>query len=144
MRGLIAAGMVVLAAGVLTAQTQKTPETPAKDTALTLTGCISPTAGEDGNFTFTQSSNGSRYRLTGKNLKQYAGQRVEIVSAKSGGLTIRGGLYPSANVAGQAGHIDSAQAAIASQPGVHNTGKSEGRLPEVRVSTVRAVEGICK
>jgi hypothetical protein len=144
MHGLIVTGLLVVAAAGPAVQSKKDPTPTPKDAAVTLSGCVSAKPASDGDFTLTDTFSGSRYRLTGKEMKSFAGQRVEIVSPKGGGLTVRGGLAPSANVAAQAGHIDSAQAAIAGQPGVHNTGKSGEKLPEFRVGTVRAVEGTCK
>jgi hypothetical protein len=144
MHGLIVTGLLVLTAAGPAAQSKKEPSPASKESALTLSGCVSAKPTSDGDFTLTETSSGSRYRLTGKEMKSFAGQRVEIVSPKRGGLAVRGGLVPSANVAAQAGHLDSAQAAIAGQPGGHNTGKSGEKLPEFSVGTVKAVEGTCK
>jgi hypothetical protein len=139
-----ALGLVALTVANPIAQSQTASPSPEKPAALTLTGCVSQQPDSGGEFTFTQA-NGSRYRLTGnKSVKSYAGKRVEVVSSRGGGLSVRGGLQPSVNVAAQAGAIDPAQAAIASQPGVHVTGKPDEKLPEFRVASVRAVEGSCK
>ena len=147
MSGHVAAaalGLLALTAAQPIAQSQDAPSSPQKPAPLTLTGCVSQQPDSGGEFTFTQA-NGSRYRLTGnKSVKSYAGKRVEIVSSKGGGFSVRGGLQPSANVAAQAGALDPAKAAIASQPGVHVTGKPDEKLPEFRVASVRAVEGSCK
>jgi hypothetical protein len=59
-------------------------------------------------------------------------------------LSIRGGLWPSANVAGQAGAIDPAQASIARQPGGAASGAGVIDLPEFRVASVRSIDGSCR
>ena len=142
MRGLIVAMLMPLAVAVAAGQ-QKEPAKPSDTPQATLTGCVSAKPDAAGTYTLTQSSTGGRFRLTGKSVRGFAGKQVEIVSANGKGLTIRGGLTPSANVAAQAGHIDPAQAAIADQPGAL-TGKSDADLPELRVNRVREVAGSCK
>jgi hypothetical protein len=117
---------------------------PADSSLSTLAGCVSAKPDVTGTYTFTQKDNGSRFKLTGKSMREWAGKPVEIVSAKEKGLSIRGGLVPSTNVAAQAGHIDSAQAAIANQPGVANAEKGVAPLPEFRVNEVRPTAGVCK
>ena len=109
-----------------------------------LTGCISQKP-QGSDYTFTDAANGSRYRLTGKDIKKYAGKRVEVVEgAAPKGFAIKGGLYPSPNVAAQAGALDPVQAGIATQPGSGaNTGTGEP-LPEFRAGRVRTVEGGCQ
>jgi hypothetical protein len=111
--------------------------------ALKLTGCVSPKPGATGDYTFTDDA-GAKYRLTGKDSKKYGGKKVEVTEASTKGLTVRGGLYPTPNVAGQAGAIDPAQAAIAAQPGGGARGVDGSDLPEFRASRVRVVEGACQ
>jgi hypothetical protein len=82
--------------------------------------------------------------LIGKGIRRYAGQQVEIVSGPNKRLTIKGGLYPSPNVAAQGGGIDAAQAAIARQPGGTASGTGGVDLPEFRVARVRAAGGSCR
>jgi hypothetical protein len=111
-----------------------------RETPITLAGCVSAKSAS-GNFTFT-AKDGSKYRLTGKNIKKYAGQEVEIVSGEGEKLTVKGGLLPSPNAAAQAGAIDPAKAAIAAQSeGAANGGVE---LPEFRVNRVRGLGGSCK
>jgi hypothetical protein len=76
-------------------------------------------------------------------MRDFAGKLVEVALVETKGLTIKGGLWPSPNVAAQAGAIDSSRAAIASQPGA-NAGKPDLPLPEVRVNRVRTLEGSCQ
>jgi len=124
----------------------QTPDSksPTKVEPLTLTGCVSPKA-EAGNYTFTDSTGGSQYRLTGKDIKKYAGKRVEVVeSASKGGVAIKGGLYPSPNVAGQAGALDPVQSAIATQRGSGTAAGTAADLPEFRANRVRLVDGACQ
>jgi hypothetical protein len=82
------------------------------------------------------------YRLTGTAVRDYVGQTVLIVGGSaSKKLTIRGGLVPSPNVAAQAGAMDPARAAVASQGGSAGPGSVE--LPEFKVKSVRQVSGSC-
>jgi hypothetical protein len=104
---------------------------------MTLAGCVSPKPA-NGNFTFT-TKDGTKYQLSGKNLKKYAGQEVEIVGGEGKKLTIKGGLMPSPNVAAQAGAMDPTQAAIAAQSA--GTGSD---LPVLTVSSVRGVSRSCQ
>lgn len=109
-----------------------------------LVGCVSDQPGATGSFTFAESG-GSKYRLTGKSVRKYAGRMVKLVGGPQGKkLSIGTGLWPSANVAGQAGAIDPAEASIARQPGGAASGTGTIDLPEFRVVTVRGVEGSCR
>ena len=127
-----------LAAG---AQSQPTGTQGKKPEPITLAGCVSEKPAS-GNFTFT-AKDGTKYRLSGKNVKKYAGQEVEIVSGEGKKLTIKGGLMPSPNVAAQAGAIDPGQAAIAAQPG-GSTSATGDVLPLLEVSRVHALGGSCQ
>jgi hypothetical protein len=126
------------------------PQTPAsqkdqkddKD-AVTLAGCVSPKPPTGKSFTFT-AKDGTKYRLTGKSMKKYAGQEVEIVSGKGKKLAIKGGLLPSPNVAAQAGALDPAQVAIARLPGGADAGTGGIELPELNVARVRGLGGSCQ
>ena len=111
---------------------------------ITLTGCVSGSPLTTGEFTFVDRVTGSKYRLTGKRMKGYAGQQVEIVSSPPAKLAIKGGLYPSPNLAAQAGGIDPAQEAIARQPGGAVNGTAAADVPEFRVGRVRTVPGACQ
>jgi hypothetical protein len=144
MQRLMAAAFVIalLGSSVAIAQTPKSAK--AKDTEVTLTGCVSQSPLGNGDFTFTDGVSGSKYRLTGKGMRLYAGQQVEIVSGPNKRLAVKGGLYPSPNIAAQAGAIDPAQAAIARQPGGAASGTGIGDLPEFRVAKVRASGGSCQ
>jgi hypothetical protein len=108
------------------------------ETSMTLAGCVSPTPAS-GNFTFT-AKDGTKYRLTGKNIKKYAGQEVEIVGGEGKRLTVKGGLLPSPNAAAQAGAIDPGKAAIESRPG----GTATVELPVFTVNRVRGLSRSCQ
>jgi len=114
---------VSLMSGVLAAmlalQSAPAPAVP-KDAPkeIRLNGCIARDRVPPGQFTFLENQSGFKYRLTGKGLKNFVGQRVEIVGGPPGkGITFRTGLLPSPNVAAQAGAIDPGVAAIANLPG---------------------------
>jgi hypothetical protein len=131
---------VVLASPTLAAQKSKDTSKPPTE----VTGCVSdrPT---NGTFTFTDVQSGGKFRLTGKQMQKYAGKMVAIISGQDKRLSISGGLWPSPNIAAQAGAIDPAQASIARQPGggaVAGTGALD--LPELRVVRVRNVAGSCQ
>ena len=78
----VAALMVVPIEASRQASGTRAPDTP---TATTLTGCVSG-APQAGGFTFSDSESGNKYRLSGKSMRKYAGQRVEIV----GGPRVKG------------------------------------------------------
>ena len=109
---------------------------------ITLAGCVSPRAAS-GSFTFT-AKDGTKYRLSGKNIKKYAGQEVEIVGGEGKALAVKGGLFPSPNTAAQAGAIDPGQAAIAAQPGGAAKGTGDAELPVFRVNRVRQSGRSCQ
>lgn len=116
-----------------------------KTSAITLTGCVSRAPGVAGNFIFVDRTTGAEYRLTGRGISKWAGKSVEIIGGSGARrFSIRGGLRPTPNVAGQAGAIDPAQAAVASRPGGGSTGTMSSDPPEFRVNRVRAVEGVCR
>ena len=141
---MLGALLVTASAQAQQQQPQSAPKPEATPTSITLSGCVSRNPGVAGDFTFVEDTSGSEYRLTGKNIRKFAGQKVEIVGGTGRKrLAIRGGLTPTPNIAGQASAIDPAQAAVASRPGGGSTGTG-ANLPEFRVSQLRAVEGDCK
>jgi hypothetical protein len=113
---------------------------------IELTGCVSGQPTADGAFTLTDAQSGGKYRLTGKKMQKYAGKMVAVVGGPSKKLTVNGGLWPSANAAGQAGALDPAQESIARQPGgsARRSGAGEVELPPFNVVRVRTVEGACR
>jgi hypothetical protein len=142
MKNQIAAGvgaaLVLQLIGTLSAQGQtKTP------TTVELTGCVSLSPSADGQFVFIDGASGGSYHLNGKNIKKYAGQRVTIVGdPRSKRIQVRTGLWPSPNIAAQAGALDPAQESIARHSG--GTNMPDARAPELRVVRMNGVEGACQ
>ena len=142
--GLLAAMLVFQPAAPGSAQTAKTPAKEAPK-EIRLNGCISRDGVLPGQFNFLDNDSGDRYHLTGKNLKKFVGQRVEIVGGPPGkGITFKTGLWPSPNTAAQAGALDPAQAAVARMPGGAADAPGASPLPEFRVTRLRGVEGACQ
>src|SRR5512138_2758059 len=118
--GLVALLVLSHAAPGLAAQAAKAPaKAPvAESKEIRLNGCISRDASRPGQFNFLDNDRGDKYRLTGKGLRKFVGHRVEIVGGPPGkGVTFKTGLWPSPNVAAQAGALDPAKAAVANLPG---------------------------
>jgi len=129
--------------GVAGAQSAPASSPTTSRSPVELVGCVSNQPGASGAFTFDESS-GSKYKLTGKSVRKYAGQMVRLVGGPQGRkLSVSGGLWPSANAAGQAGGLDPAQESIARQPGGGGAGVGSKNLPEFRVVSVRTVDGSC-
>jgi hypothetical protein len=106
---------------------------------VVLAGCVAnPTPGT---FTVEDEKKG-RFELTGRKLDLYIGKRVEVRSA-GGGLHITTGLYPSANVAAQAGAIDPVQAARAAMPGSPDYNAQNAPLPKFAVTQIKRLPGSC-
>ena len=144
--GTLVAAMFTAQAGSSPDASTKTPPSPNANKPVTLTGCVSRTEVAQGQFALSDTDSGGRYRLSGTKMKKFAGKRVQIVGApvSAGRLTIKGGLYPSPNVAAQAGAIDPVKAAIAAMPGGTNSGTGDPQLPEFKVARVQAVGGSCE
>jgi hypothetical protein len=120
------------------------PTTSPTTSPITLSGCISPDATTPGAYTFSDAKTGVKYRLSGVAVAKEPGQRGEIaLGSGSARVTIRGGLVPSANVAAQAGAIDSSKLAIASVPGGANSGTGNVQLPQFQATLVKASKGSC-
>jgi hypothetical protein len=145
----LAALLVVFhtAAGAAAAQAPGSSSKPPADESkeIRLNGCISRDATRPGQFNFRDNESGDRYRLTGKGLRKFVGHRVEIVGGPPGkGITFRTGLWPSPNVAAQAGALDPAKAAVANLPGGAADAPGVSPLPELKVIRLRGVEGACQ
>jgi len=143
--GLVAL-LVLFHAAQGSAQTGKPAPAPATESKeVRLSGCISRDAVRPGQFNFLDNNSGDKYRLTGKGLKKFVGQRVEIVGGPPGkGVTFRTGLWPSPNVAAQAGALDPAKAAVANLPGGAADAAGVNPLPEFHVVRLRGVDGGCQ
>ena len=109
---------------------------------ISLSGCVVRSEKTPIQYTLDDTAEG-KYRLSGLNLRDYIGQRVQIAGAivETKRLTIKGGLTPSPNVAAQAGAMDPARAAMAAAGGAAGPGTVD--LPEFKVKSVRPVSGGC-
>ena len=139
-----------LAAALLLAQAPA-PAPPAKadpNQPLTLNGCVTRDYTDAKNasaYTFVDNADGSRYRLSGQNVSKFSGMLVQvqgIVETKR--LKIVGGLYPSPNIAGQAGAIDPGKAAVAAMPGGGSSGTGNVDLPMLKISRIGLGQGECR
>ncbi len=127
----------------LAAQSKSAPKQKAKNEVITLSGCVSAADKAPGQFTLEDKESGVKYRLTGAKVADFVGQTVLIVGGSdSKKLVIKGGLVPNPNVAAQAGAMDPARAAVASQGGAAGPGDVE--LPEFKVRSVRPTGGGCR
>lgn len=142
MSNKLMAALVVssIAVPALAAQQAPSSQSPA-NSSTTMTGCVSskPTAGQ---YVFADANGVGQYRLTGKQMKKYAGQRVEIAGGSPKGLSIKGGLWPAPSGGARGVAQDPSDAAIAIHQG--NSGAGTGAIPEFRVSSVKAVPGACE
>ena len=135
-------GLIVVASLLttpLTAQT-KSPAKPAPK-VVTLSGCVERSGSTPEQFTLSEGKGGAIYRLTGTDVRDFVGKRVELVGHPPRRFTIVGGLTPSANVAAQAGAMDPTRAAVASAGGSAGPGTVD--LPEFRVKSVKPISGAC-
>jgi len=119
-------------------------DTPSKATnkMITLSGCVERAETMPTQYTLVDTKEGTTYRLTGTDVRDYIGKRVQIVGAQpTGRLKIVGGLTPTPNIAAQAGAMDPARAATAAAGG--SAGPGSVSLPEFKVKSVRPVSGSC-
>jgi hypothetical protein len=133
--------LVILTSGVAASQQpSKSTKTKAPE-VLTLIGCIAPNPQQPGGYVLSDTEQATSYRLTGTNVREYAGRRVQLSGVAPKRLRIVGGLYPSPNVAAQGGAIDPVKAAMAAASG----GGARGTAPlsEFRVRSVREISGAC-
>ena len=142
----LGAALMIVSITTLAAQDQS--KSAANDqskspTTIELTGCMSVNPAAGGQYAFVDNASGGTYRLNGKNLKKYAGQRVRLVGDTSTKrVRIKTGLWPSPNIAAQAGALDPAQESIARHSGA--TQGPPDATPELRVVRVHGVEGACQ
>ena len=107
---------------------QTSPPQPAK--SIVVTGCVTADQITPDQFTVRDAKSGISYRLHGVKIVAYENRRVRIV----------GGLYPTPNIAAQAGAIDPTQAAMATTgPGIIGSSRSL----DLGVTSVRPVSGTC-
>jgi hypothetical protein len=109
---------------------------------ISLSGCVVRDENTPTQYTIEDKEAGQKYRLTGTDVRDYLGRRVQVVGGvPSKRLVIVGGLTPNANVAAQAGDMDPARAAMAGAGGAAGPGTFQ--LPEFKVKSVRPVSGGC-
>lgn len=132
-------GLVVRLAIPIAAQT-KEPAKP-KPKMMTLSGCVERSNTTPQQYTLTEGKSGTIYKLTGTNMRDFVGRRVQIVGQSPRRFTVGLGLTPNANVAAQAGAMDPTRAAVASAGG--SAGPGAVNLPEFRVKSVQPVSGSC-
>jgi hypothetical protein len=146
---LIGVLLLATAAAASAQQPAAAPSTPDKNDknapkTVTLSGCVTKGKGQPNQFTLDDDQNG-KYPLSGNQIGHYLGQRVEIAgTTDTARVKIKGGLWPTPNVAAQGGSIDPVRAAIASQPGGGASGTGDTDLPSFRVKSVRTLEGGCQ
>ena len=134
----IIVGLMLAAAVPVGAVAQDT--TKKKPNTVTLTGCVQRSQTSPNQFTIQDES--GIYRLTGMDLRQYFGHRVEVVGGTPARLKIAGGLKPSPNIAGQAGAIDPVRAATAIHDGATQSGT--GPEMELKVRSIKSIDGSCE
>ncbi len=143
--------LYILAVALFAAQSQPAPKPEAKpdpNAPLTMNGCVTRDYTDSKNvsaYTFVDSVDGARYRLKGKSVSKYSGMSVEVIGSLEGKkVKFVGGLYPSPNVAGQAGNIDPAKAAVAAMPGGTSNGVGNVDLPTLNVTRFSLGSGECR
>jgi len=141
MRTSLLAALALASAAAISAQQPDTNTSKSKSkkpTTITMSGCVQKADSPDGGYTLFDGT--TQFRLTGADVRNYVGRRVEVTGGDDKRLKIVGGLLPSANTAAQAGNMDPARAATkaADASMVNGTG-----TPEFRVRSVKPVTGSC-
>jgi hypothetical protein len=108
---------------------------------VALVGCVSANPGQPGGFMLSEADQLSQYKLTGSNMRDYAGKRVQIYGEAPKRLKVVGGLYPTPNAAAQGGKDPVKDAMAAATPA--NTPGGSAALPEFKVKSVQVVAGAC-
>jgi hypothetical protein len=137
----ILAGVLVAAAAPALGQQNEPKKNPPQSNIITLNGCVLNDRTQHNVYTLTEENDPTIYRLTGTNVKQYVGQRVEISAVMSKRPVIVGGLYPTPNVAAQAGAIDPGKAAVEQM--IAGSNPAGRPTLDLRVKSVRPVPGAC-
>jgi hypothetical protein len=136
--------IIPVVVALLLAQSQPAPQKKANpNEPVTLNGCVERDTANGSSYTFTDS-NGLQYRLAGKSVAKYSGMTVEVAGiVDRSDLKVVGGLWPSPNVAAQAGSLDPGVAAVAALGG-GTTGTGRVDLPRLRITRVGIAQGECK
>ena len=136
--------IIPVVVALLLAQAPSAPQKKAdSNEPVRLKGCVVRDTSSGNSYTFTDSA-GTKYRLAGKSVSKYSGMSVEVVGLiDKPNLSVKGGLWPSPNVAAQAGNIDPGVAAVAALGGgTVGTGRVE--LPTLRITRVGLGTSECK
>jgi hypothetical protein len=136
---ILAAALIAAAAPALAQQSA--PKNPPPPNIITLNGCVITDPAQRNVYTLTEDNDPTVYRLSGTSVRKFVGQRVEISGVMSKRPVIVGGLYPTPNVAAQAGAIDPSRAAVEAQ--VAGANATQRAALDFRVKSVRAVPGAC-
>ena len=140
----------IFAVAVLLAQAQTSEPAKKADpkAPITMDGCVTRDYTDSRNasaYTFVDSIDGARYHLKGKSLSKYSGMSVQVIGViDTKRVKFVGGLYPSPNIAGQAGAIDPGKAAVAAMPGGAATGVGNVDLPTLNVTRLSFGQGECR
>jgi hypothetical protein len=133
--------LMTATSGVAASQEPSKPtKTKQASNLLTLVGCIAPNPQQPGGYVLSDTEQATSYRLTGTNVREYAGRRVQLSGVAPKRLRIVGGLYPSPNMAAQGG-LDPVKAAMAAADGSATRGAAP--LSEFQVRSVREITGEC-
>lgn len=139
MRTIMLAALVLACSIPVVAQRQQPPN---KQKSLTLSGCVQRGDTNPDQYTITSDDKkATTYRLTGIDVREFEGKRVEVVGIPPK-IVVKGGLYPSPNVAAQAGAMDPSRAATAAMAG-GPAATTAGPLPEFRIQSIKPVAGTC-
>jgi hypothetical protein len=136
--------LAIAAAASQAAPAHKDKEKIDPNKPVTMNGCVVREATSAKEFTFTDSSSGFKYRLSGQDVSKLLNQPLEIIGiVDTGRLKVKTGLYPSPNVAAQAGAMDPGKAHVAALGG-GTTGSGTPDLPTFKVAQVKATQGECR
>jgi hypothetical protein len=137
---LLLAALVAAAVAPALAQ-QSEPKKAPQPNVITLNGCVINDPAQHNVYTLTEEHDPTIYRLTGTSVRKYVGQRVEVSGVMSKRPVIVGGLYPTPNVAAQAGAIDPGRAAVEQM--IAGSNAASRAALDFRVKSVRPVPGAC-
>ena len=128
--------IIPVVVALLLAQAPPAPEKKAdSNEPVKLKGCVVRDTSSGNSYTFTDSD-GTHYRLAGKSAAKYSGMSVEVVGlVDRRNLTVVGGLWPTPNVAAQAGNMDPGKAAVIAL-GTGSVGTGRVELPTLRITRV--------
>jgi len=142
MRSVILTLAIALVTPSVGAAQDKKPAKPPK--TISVSGCVERDQNEPDRFTIVDTKDGTKYRVTGKDFREYLSRPVQLdggIVIK--GLKISGGLKPSANVAAQAGSIDPSRAMVQAATSESATG-ADVDVQEFKVKAIHpAASGTC-